>query len=367
MTTDRTLRCPPCKPGDFRGAFQPPRGDRPPPQCPSPQDPGMGYSSRTIQRAFRVHCLNPPAECRQNDTRATCRSAGGAAAPYRAIVRVRSVSGALAAGRGPRVFGVEGTGSLTRHWAEAWQQSWDRLEERLVPDRELWLGALLDAVDAAVEGAPTVVDLACGTGTVTRRLLERRPAARSIAVDVDPVLLTIASATFAEDDRVQVVPADLRHPRWIEALPVAEVDAVVTTTSLHWLSQDVVRRLYADLAELVRPGGVVAHAEVMPLADSPVLNAGLARLARDRRSTRSSDDREAWEAWWRKAAQDPALTAATQQRHAIFPTSYPVEEFSPPAEWHIAALHHAGFVEASLVWRAGPGAVVAAVRSATTP
>ena len=154
---------------------------------------------------------------------------------------------------------------VTREWAERWQRSWDHLEASLVSDRELRIQALIDLVDATGSSTPTVLDLACGPGTVTRRLLDRLPVARSIAVDVDPVLLTIASATFAGDDRVVVVPADLRDPTWVELLPDQRIDAVLTSTALHWLPEETVRRLYCDLSQILRPGGVLAHAELMPL------------------------------------------------------------------------------------------------------
>lgn len=250
----------------------------------------------------------------------------------------------------------------TRRWAEGWQRRWDELEERYVPDRDLWIGALLDVVDAIGAESPTVLDLACGTGTVTRRLLQRRASARSIAVDVDPVLLTIASATFDGDDRVRVVRADLRSPRWIDAVPDRQIDAALTATALHWLHEDAVRRLYRDLARLVRPGGAVAHAEVMPLVDLPILGVGVARVEHERQAARLPDGRSDWNAWWELAAQDPSLRAASADRRVVFPTSYPSEEFSPPAEWHIAALRDAGFTEAGVVWRSGTGAVVAAIR-----
>ena len=89
---------------------------------------------------------------------------------------------------------MAGSSSVMRRWAEGWQRRWDELEQRHVPNRDLWIGALLDVIDAIGVESPTVLDVACGTGTVTRRLLQRRPSARSIAVDVDPVLLKIASA-----------------------------------------------------------------------------------------------------------------------------------------------------------------------------
>jgi trans-aconitate methyltransferase len=230
-----------------------------------------------------------------------------------------------------------------------------------VPDRERQIGALLDVVEAMAGTAPTVVDLACGPGTITCRLFDRLPRARSIAVDVDPVLLAIASATFADDGRVQVVRADLRDPRWSDALPKSQVDAVVTASALHWLPEVAVRRLYRDLAGLVRRGGVVAHSERMPLTDLPRLAPALAEIERHPRAGR--DVRRArWDAWWEQASREPALQPAVAQRRAVFETTYPTEEFSPPADWHITALRDAGFAEAGLVWRSGQAAVIAAVR-----
>ncbi len=247
-------------------------------------------------------------------------------------------------------------------WAESWQRSWDHLEETLMPDREFRISALLDVVDVLACPTPRVLDLACGTGTITCRLLDRFPTARSIAIDVDPVLLTIASATFADDDRVRIAQADLRDPGWVDALPEPQFDAVLTATALHWLPEKTVERVYGDLARLVRPGGVVAHVEQMPLAELPRLGAGLAGLERERRARERADGRATWDAWWDEAARDPALCSAAAQRQAVFESNYPTEEFSPPAAWHIAALSESGFAEAGVVWRSGTGAVVAAIR-----
>ena len=187
-----------------------------------------------------------------------------------------------------------------------------------------WIGALLDVVDAIGGEPPTVLDLACGTGTITCRLLDRCPAARSIAVDIDPVLLTIATATFDGDDRVRIVRADLHDPAWIDAVPEQRIDATITATSLHWLPEDAVRRLYRDLARLVRPGGVFAHAEVMPLVDLPVLGEGLARVEGERRTARRSGEGSDWDAWWESATQDPALRArARSDEQCSRPTTRP--------------------------------------------
>ena len=228
-------------------------------------------------------------------------------------------------------------------------------------DREVRLRVLLDVVEAVAGTSPTVLDLACGPGTITLRLLDRLPRARSIAVDVDPVLLAIASATFADDDRVRIVQADLNNAAWAEGLPELQLDAALTATALHWLSEDTVRRLYSDLAGLVRRGGVLAHTEQMPLAELPLLGSALAEIEQ-RRQTGTEGRQRRWDAWWEQASRDPALQPAMTQRHLVFETGYPIEEFSPPADWHVAALRDAGFTEAGVLWRSGASAVVVAVR-----
>ena len=249
-------------------------------------------------------------------------------------------------------------------WAESWQRSWDRQQEGYLPDREDRLGALVDIVEAVGGPTPTVLDLACGTGSITRRILARLPGARTVAVDIDPALLAIASASVGADDRVTVVRVDLAHPGWAAAVPVPEggFDAVVTATALHWLTEPVLRRLYGDLRTLLRPGGVVANADDMPHGGLTRLGGALAGVIERRREATMADGRPDWEAWWDEAAADPTLTGAVAERRRLFGGPSHPASFTPPSQWHVDALAAAGFSESGVAWRAGDGAVVAAVR-----
>lgn len=249
-----------------------------------------------------------------------------------------------------------------RAWAEAWQASWDRQQEGYMPDRETRLSALLDVVEAVAGSRPLVLDLACGTGSISRRLLERFPEARSIAVDVDPALLTIARATFAGDDRVRFVRADLGEVGWARVLPETPVDAVVTATALHWIAEPVLRRLYRDLHGVVRPGGAVANADAMDPPDLPTLGPALEAVDTHRRERLSSDGRPDWDGWWELAAADPVLAGAVAERRTLFGGDSHPDSFSPPSSWHVRALLDGGFREAGVTWRSGPSAIVAAVR-----
>jgi SAM-dependent methyltransferase len=249
-----------------------------------------------------------------------------------------------------------------RAWAKAWQRSWDLQQEGFMPDREARIAALLDVVEAVAGPRPLVLDLACGTGSISLRLLERFPDARSIAVDVDPALLAIARATFAGDDRVRFVRADLSDPGWVRALPEVPIDAVVTATALHWLAEPVLRRLYGDLAAVVRPGGAVANVDVMEEPDLPTLNAGLAGVEKGRTERVRADGRPGWDAWWELAAADPLLAGAVAERRGLFGGASHPDSFDPPSSWHTEALLGAGFQEAGVAWRSGRSAMVAAVR-----
>ncbi|MFI7490018.1 class I SAM-dependent methyltransferase [Micromonospora echinaurantiaca] len=245
--------------------------------------------------------------------------------------------------------------------AAAWQESWDRQQEAYLPDREHRFTAMLDAVEAILDGErPRLLDLAGGTGTISLRALRRFPDAEVTLLDLDPALLAIARATLG--DRVTVVTADLNRPDWSAALPHREYDAVLTATALHWLPGDRLARLYAEVRDLLRPGGVLLNADHMPDDGLPQLSKRLLDRARDRRDARYAAGAVlSWSDWWERAAADPTLAPLVARRHEIYPTGHS-PEWNPPVSWHLAALTDAGFTEVGTLWRGGTDAAVAAVR-----
>ncbi len=173
-------------------------------------------------------------------------------------------------------------------WTD-WQQRWDAQQQAYLPDREERFTAVLDAVEAACGRAPRVLDLAGGTGSITRRVLARFPAATSVVLDVDAALLAIARGTFAGDPRVRVCSADLATPGWLEQLgePGGSIDAVLTATALHWLTPERVAGVYAEATSLRRgrgPSTAASHS-----GRSPARGAGVGRCA-----VSQDHDRRCW-------------------------------------------------------------------------
>ena len=245
---------------------------------------------------------------------------------------------------------------------EAWQESWDRQQQAYLPDREHRFAAMLDVVEATVEGtpAPAVLDLAGGTGSISLRVLRRIPRARAALLDVDPVLLTIARASIG--DRAAVVTADLRERDWAAALPHRAFDAVLTSTALHWIAAGRLAELYGEVREVLRPGGVFVNADHMPDDGLPGLTARLGERERAHRESRYATGAAlSWKRWWALVAEDDVLGPLAAERAALFGSNH-AAEFTPSASWHLAALRSAGYGEVGLVWRGGRDAAVAAVR-----
>jgi trans-aconitate methyltransferase len=240
----------------------------------------------------------------------------------------------------------------------AWQESWDRQQEAYLPDREHRLAAVLDVVDAVTGGAPPrVLDLAGGTGSISLRALARFPGAEVTLLDLDPVLLAIATASLG--DRASIVTADLNRPEWTSAPPHTGYDAILTATALHWLTPDRLRTLYREANGILRPGGVLVNADHMPDDGLPGLTERLvARADAERDARYAAGAVLSWRDWWDRLAGDETLGPLLEQRRAVYPDGHHVE-WLPPVSWHLEALRAAGFREVGTVWRGGADAAVA--------
>ncbi|MFH9711772.1 class I SAM-dependent methyltransferase [Streptomyces luteogriseus] len=252
-----------------------------------------------------------------------------------------------------------GTTAATADW-HAWQESWDRQQEWYLPDREERFRIMLDMVEALVGTAPRVLDLACGTGSITARLLDRFPDATSTGVDLDPALLAIAEGTFAGDDRVRLVTADLKDPDWPAELPYDSYDAVLTATALHWLHREPLADLYGQVAGLVRDGGVFMNADHMIDETTPRINAAERARRHARMDQAKRDGILDWSGWWQLAAKDPVLAEPTARRHEIYGEH--AEGDAPSARWHARVLREKGFGEARPVWCSPSDTLLLAVK-----
>jgi trans-aconitate methyltransferase len=140
----------------------------------------------------------------------------------------------------------------------SWMERWDAVLDGHFPGREQEFELVLTVIERLVGTPKTLVDLACGPGSLALRAARRFPQAEILGVDLDPVLLEIARGA-AGSERVRFVDGDLLDPGWSE--PLGEVDVICATAALHYLDLAELPRLAGILADGVRVDGVVLIAD----------------------------------------------------------------------------------------------------------
>jgi len=272
---------------------------------------------------------------------------------------------------------VQITDAPTRQvdWAD-WLRRWDAQQSLYMTTREERFEIMLDALEATVaaspgaqdEGGIVALDLACGPGAISQRLLARFPNARTFAVDLDPVLLAIGQGALGTlDGRLTWLEENLNEPAWAdrlaERLAGRQLDAVLSTTALHWLSPGTLARVYSELGQLMRPGGVFLNGDHMMYApDRPTIREmALGMRQRRRQAVQATSAAEDWERWWQAVEAEPGLTdlfAERERRFAWRDRTW----VNASLAFQIGALKDAGFREADVIWQRLDNRVLMAVR-----
>lgn len=110
--------------------------------------------------------------------------------------------------------------------------------------------ALLE--QAAIAPGHAVLDLGCGTGTLTKMIKSAHPEATVTGLDLDPEALGIARRKAAE------AGLDITFVRGSATAPPFEpgsFDRVLTSLMLHHLLRDQKQRALGAVWSLLRPGG----------------------------------------------------------------------------------------------------------------
>jgi len=123
-------------------------------------------------------------------------------------------------------------------------------ERYLVPVfMDPWAADLIDAVEVAP--GQRVLDIACGTGVVTRHAAARVGSGGEVtAVEVNPGMLAVARAAAAG------MPAPIRwHEAGAEQLPLADasIDVVLCQQGLQFFYDPAAA--LAEMRRIARPGG----------------------------------------------------------------------------------------------------------------
>jgi trans-aconitate 2-methyltransferase len=128
---------------------------------------------------------------------------------------------------------------------------WDaKTYDRLAAPQEEWAKDVLARLP--LRGDEVVLDAGCGSGRVTRLLLERLPRGRVIGADGSESMIAEARRGLADfEDRIDLVHSDLLSLGLDQP-----VDAVFSNAVFHWIFDH--DALFRRLRGTLKPGGTLA-------------------------------------------------------------------------------------------------------------
>lgn len=131
---------------------------------------------------------------------------------------------------------------------------WDgRSYDRVSLPQQEWARSVLERLP--LRGDEVVLDAGCGSGRVTKELLDRVPDGRVIAVDGSPSMVETAREVLSGEDRLTLIVSDLLDvsPALLEEEGAGgEVDAVFSNATFHWIRDH--DALFRALRSVMRPG-----------------------------------------------------------------------------------------------------------------
>lgn len=132
---------------------------------------------------------------------------------------------------------------------------------REIPHRQIAEEMLLQALPEQVD---RFIDLGTGDGRLLALLRGRYPEAEAIGLDASEPMLERARERLDGESRIELREHDLRYP-----LPgTGAVDVAVSGLAIHHLEDSRKRELFAEINDLLGPGGVFANLDLVRSASA---------------------------------------------------------------------------------------------------
>jgi len=146
--------------------------------------------------------------------------------------------------------------------SQQYDQAWVDKDSQRAAEREAQFKAALNWLSVFVSGQSRVMDLGCGPGTLAEKLLAAFPEMHVICSDGSEEMLKLARQRLdSYGERVSYAQADFGADQWTVSLP-RQLDAVVSARAIHNLRKlKLIAPVYAQIHELLRPGGVFMNIE----------------------------------------------------------------------------------------------------------
>jgi len=148
---------------------------------------------------------------------------------------------------------------------DAHASQYDELRRKLIPCFDDFYSIPISLLDTEKE-ATVVLDIGAGTGLLSGFLKEKFPKAELDLIDLSEKMLDVAKERL-DDDSVNYIVADYTQYSFER-----KYDIVISSLSIHHLTDEEKRDLYATIYGILNDGGVFVNADQV-LGHTPAVDA----------------------------------------------------------------------------------------------
>lgn len=138
------------------------------------------------------------------------------------------------------------------------------------------LDVMLRVIGAAQPDLHNFIDIGCGDGILGRALLAQYPAAHGVFLDFSEPMIDAARQKLGDKAaQSKLLVEDYGLPGWVDSVKAdAPFDAIVSGFSIHHQPDTRKKEIYAEIFDLLKPGGVFINIEHVAPASSWVESLG---------------------------------------------------------------------------------------------
>lgn len=248
--------------------------------------------------------------------------------------------------------------------AEELSQSWEAQQSCHIRFREDRFNIMLDYIGSAFGDAMNGLDIACGTGSISRRFIERFPGSTITSIDHDPVLLKIGKETVPDPEgRIEWKDIDLRTGDWSSKELTGKYNCGMSSTALHWLDEKSLESVYRNIYNVLDKGGVFMNCDHMisesrdqSIAEN--VHKSNERWSRDAFLRTGAYD---WDLWWKEVERCGAFNDLLAERRRRYPEPDNHNQMVP-LEKHVEFMKKAGFSGVNVIWQYGNDRILIGVK-----
>lgn len=134
-------------------------------------------------------------------------------------------------------------------------KGYDSNREKIIPNLNLMYDTAVELARAEIPD-PKILDLGAGTGILTRKLAERFSRGRFTLVDISDEMLNIARERFKDRNNFSFINED-----YLNADLGSDYDLIVSSLSIHHLSDNNKKLLYSKIYETLNENGIFINAD----------------------------------------------------------------------------------------------------------